>query len=410
MSSRRPRIVAFAGTRSYQTGELLEAAERLRIELVIACDRCHVLADHYGESIDTIAVDFDDPDAAIAAVLAAGPVDGAVATDERTAPLAAALARAIGRPGNDPEAARLTGDKLAARQVLSAAGLRQPDFAELDLAAPRAKMGFPAVIKPRCLSASRGVMRVDDQAGLAAAASRLAALLADPEIRGVHGALAGSAVIESFIAGDEIAYEGLLRDGALARLAIFDKPDPLDGPVFAETIYATPTALDATAAADIDAVVSRAAAALGLTHGPVHAELRLGCDGPMVIELAARSIGGLCGRTLRLAGGHSVEALVLAAAAGLEIEQPPLAPAGVLMLPVETSGVLVAVDGVDAARAVPGVREIEITARPGDVLTPLPEGSSYLGFVFATGAGRDPVIESLRRARAAITTAVRHIL
>ena len=408
MSTRRRRIVAFAGTRAYQTGELLQAAAGLGIELVIASDRCHVLADHYGEAIDTsIAVDFDDPAAAIEAVLAAGPVDGAVATDERTAPLAAALANAIGRPASEPEAARRAGDKLEARRVLSGAGLRQPAFAELDLARPRAPMGFPAVIKPRCLSASRGVMRVDSPAELEAAAARLSALLADPEIRGVHGELAASAVIESFVAGDEVAYEGLLRDGALERLAIFDKPDPLDGPVFAETIYATPTSLDEEVCAALDAEVAAAAAALGLRHGPVHAEVRRGAGGAVVLELAARSIGGLCGRTLRLAGGHSVEALVLAAAAGIEIDRPPLLPAGVLMLPVEAAGVLVAVEGVERARAIEGVREVEITARPGDVLLPLPEGASYLGFVFATAESRDAVIAALRQARATIATRVR---
>lgn len=403
-------VVVFAGTRSYQVGELVAAAARLGVDIAVASDRCHVLAGQFDHG--DIVVDFADPDAAARAVIDAVPaIDGAVATDERTAVLAAALAAAAGAPHNPVEAARLGGDKLAARRALAAARVHQPAFAELDLAAPAAPVGFPAVIKPRCLSASRGVMRVDDDSQLDAAAGRLARLLADPEIRGVHGPLAGSAVIEAFIAGDEYAYEGLLRDGRLERLAIFDKPDQLDGPIFAETIYAAPTALAGGDAAVLDGAIAGAAAALGLRHGPIHAEARRDGSGRFaILEVAARSIGGLCGRVLRLAGGHSVEELVLAAAAGLELDRPAIQPAGVLMLPVDDAGVLVAVDGVDAALAIDGVREVEITARPGDQLVPLPEGSSYLGFVFAVAETRAAVIDALRAARVAIKTRTRRRL
>lgn len=402
--------MVFAGTRAYQVGELTAAAERLGVDVVIASDRCHVLDEHF-EIDASLAVDFADPGAAIAAVTAAVPdIDGVIATDERTATLAAALAAAVGLPHNRVDVAKLGGDKLEARRAMAAAGLDQPAFAELDLTAPEAPMGFPAVIKPRCLSASRGVIRVDDPDGLAAATERLARILADPEVRGTHGALAESAVVEAFVPGSEHAYEGLLRDGELERLAIFDKPDPLDGPLFAETIYAAPTALEPGAAGQLDRAVGTAAAALGLRHGPIHAEVRRDRDRVVVIEVAARSIGGLCGRTLRLAGGRSVEELVVAAAAGIEVDRPAVSPAGVLMLPVDEAGILVSVDGVDAARAIGEVREVEITARAGDVMVPLPEGSSYVGFVFAVAADRDAVIAALRQARSTITTRVRRRL
>ena len=404
------RVVVFAATRAYQLEELAEAARRLGVELLFATDRCHVLAEQWPEG--DIAVDFADAAAAAERVVGAlGPegAAGAIGTDERTAELAAALARRLGLPHNPAAAVGAARDKLASRRALRRAGLPQPVFAELP-AAGSSPVGYPAVIKPRCLSMSRGVMRVDDDAALAVARARLDRLLADPEVRGVHRERAETALIERFIPGPEVAYEGLLAGGELRRLAIFDKPDPLDGPFFAETLYVTPSRLAGAEQAALDAAVAAAAAALGLREGPVHAELRLGGDDPVVIEIAARSIGGLCGRTLRLAGGRSVEELVIAHAAGLDIALEPPRPAGVLMIPVLEAGILVEITGLTAAAAVPGIAEIDITARPGDVLVPLPEGNRYLGFAFARGDSIEAVTAALRRAGAAIRPRVRRKL
>jgi hypothetical protein len=217
--------------------------------------------------------------------------------------------------------------------------------------------------------------------------------------------------MEQFVAGPEVAFEGLLRGGRLQTLALFDKPDPLDGPFFAETIYVTPSLLSAATQQAVGARVAEAAAAIGLREGPVHAELRLGTGDPVVIEIAARSIGGLCGRSLRFGAGISLEELVLAHALRRDITAARTAGAtGVLMVPVPEPGVLRAVDGIDAASRVPGVREVTITVRPGETVVPLPEGNKYLGFVFAAGDHPEPVVAALREAGRALHVRIARLL
>jgi biotin carboxylase len=265
------------------------------------------------------------------------------------------------------------------------------------------------VLKPRFLSASRGVIRADDRAGFAAAHARVAALLAVPEVRALDPDLARSILVEEFVPGAEVALEGLLTDGALEVLALFDKPDPLDGPFFEETLYVTPSRLPAPAQQDIADVVAAAARAMGLAWGPVHAELRLGRSGPVLLEVAARAIGGLCGRILRFGAGLPLEDLIVRHALGEPVARDrERAAAGVMMLPIPAAGILREVAGVDAASRL--VDDVVITARLEQELVLLPEGDSYLGFLFARASTPAEVEDRLRRAQRELRFEIRPVL
>ena len=396
------RLLLLAATTAYQTDDFRRAAAAMGVELVLGTDRCHVLAEVWPEG--SLALEFRDPAHAAEQIAAAAPLAGIVATDEKTALIAALAAERLGLPWNPVEATRATTDKLRLRQRLAEAGVPQPAFRVVPTTATSIEgLRFPVVIKPRHLSTSRGVMRADDPAELADRFARLVRILSDPELIARDPEAAGSVLVEEFVAGPEVALEGLLRGGRLQTLALFDKPDPLDGPFFAETIYVTPSRLPADVQRAIEARVAEAAAALGLREGPIHAELRLGVGDPVLIELAARSIGGLCGRALRFGAGISLEELVIAHALRRELAPARTAEAtGVLMLPVPRPGVLRAIHGVEAAASVPSVREVTITARAGEQVTPLPEGNKYLGFVFAAASQPEAVISALREAEAAL--------
>ncbi|HTE51137.1 MAG TPA: ATP-grasp domain-containing protein [Kofleriaceae bacterium] len=410
------RVLILAPTTSYQSEDIAAAARRLGIEPVLATDRCHVLADVWPAG--ALALDFRHPERAAEQALAGGEIHGVVATDEKTALIAALVASRLGLPHASVAAARAAGNKARFREALRAAGLPQPDGAIVPAGAdpgPAAeRIGFPVVVKPLHLSASRGVMRADNRAELAARAERLARMLADPAVAAIDPDAAGHIMVEKFVPGPELAFEGMLSRGALHTLALFDKPDPLDGPFFAETIYVTPSHLSAREQADVVAAVARAAAAIGLDEGPVHAELRVPRDQPpVVLELAARSIGGLCGRVLRFGAGIALEEVIVAHAVGLdpgELGRAGERAGGVMMLPVHEPGVLAEVVGVDKARAIPGVRDLVITARIGDTMVPLPEGHSYAGFLFAGGDSREEVIASLRAGAARLRFRTRPLL
>jgi biotin carboxylase len=291
-------------------------------------------------------------------------------------------------------------NKRLMREALARAGVPSPRFAVFSVEErPRAER-YPVVVKPLLCSASRGVIRADDDQQLEAAWRRLAALLATPALRAVEDPDGHKILVEEFVPGPEVALEGILARGRLTVLALFDKPDPLDGPFFEETLYVTPSRHSPSLQAATAEVTARAAAAIGLVEGPIHAELRLSPAGPVVIEVAARSIGGLCSRTLRFGlGSRSLEELVLRHALGEELGPlERLDAAGVMMIPIPRGGVLQAVDGVDEARAVPLIEDVTVTAKLGEVLLPLPEGASYLGFIFARAGAPAAVEEALREA------------
>ena len=458
------RVLLLATTTGYQTRAFGEAAARLGVELVFATDRCAVLDDPWQD--DAIPIRFHEEDASVAAIIrAAGtrPIDGMLAVGDRPTVIAARVAEALGLPWHPVAGATVARHKLLTRERLRDAGLPGPWFLPFALCPlPSALLSqpsalssqpftYPCVIKPVSLSGSRGVMRADDPASLATAIERLRGLLASPDVRIERNDAHETALIEGFIPGREYALEGLMHHGVLHTLAIFDKPDPLDGPFFEETIYLTPSAAPAGVQDAIARTVAQAATALGLSHGPVHAECRVNDTGVFVLEVAARPIGGLCARALtfekrgrvyfsRCTGDGSrlqelpteaqsaevgsrrgdgsrnardtdsrpLEELLLRHALG---ESPDgwareAVASGVMMIPIPRRGILRGVEGIDAARAVPHVSDLRITAKMDQRLVPLPEGASYLGFIFARAAAPVDVERALREAHARLHFAI----
>lgn len=348
-----------------------------------------------------LRVDLDDHAAALEAIRAAAGREGGfsavVAPDDATVELAGRVAAALGLAGNPPEAARLSRRKDLARDRLAAAGVRTPEYRVLDLRRPLdlGRIAFPCVVKPVAMSGSRGVIRADDEAELTAAVGWARAIASDAFDEEERSRL----LVESFVPGVEVAVEGLVRGGRLEVLAVFDKPDPLDGPFFEESIYVTPSRLGAVAEARIVACVREAVAAFGLVSGPVHAEVRWHAGEAWLLEVAARTIGGECSKLLRFSAGHSLEEVVLAAALGRHLPSGLASgAAGVMMLPTARPGTLRRVEGVLDALDVPGVEEVSIAAGTGTELLPLPEGAAYLGYVFARGETPEFVEGALREA------------
>jgi hypothetical protein len=391
------RVLLLASAQSYRSPAFLAAAERLGVEVVGGRDvPLPLLASASG-----LALDYRDLPRSVAAIVAFAerrPLGAVMGVDDSATVLAAAAARALGLPHDGPDAARAARDKRVMRERFSAAGLPSPRHRAFTTADdPRriaAEVSYPCVIKPTSLGASRGVMRADDPEQLVARFERLCRLL--------RTETCDELLVEDYVPGREVALEGLLDGGGLRVLALFDKPDPMEGPFFEETLLVTPSRLPAAAREAIADTARRAAHALGLRRGPIHAELRFGAAGPQLIELAARTIGGLCSRTLRFQGAGSLEELVLRKALGLDTSSvvPEPGASGVLMVPIPGAGLLRGVEGIEEARAETGVEDVEITARIGYPLVPLPEGDRYLGFVFARGPDPDAVERSLRAAHA----------
>jgi biotin carboxylase len=410
---RRRRVLFVTATTGYQAKAFESAAASLDVELIYATDRCHVLDDPWGDR--AIPVDFDNPPASVDAIRRAAAVariDGVLAAGDRPARLAADAAAALGLPWHSIAGARASTNKLLARGRFLAAGLPVPWFfampRDATLARVADRLRFPCVIKPMALGGSRGVIRADDPVAFERACARVRAILESEPSRAAPDPADDELLVEGFLPGHEYALEGVLEGGALRVLAIFDKPDPLDGPLFAETIYVTPPPLARTAERAIAGTIAHAAAALGLHHGPIHAECRVNDAGIFVLEIAPRPIGGLCARALRFATerreGISLEELLLRHALGEPLEGfgRGAGASGVLMLPVPRAGRLRRIGGIEEARAVPGIDEVVVTAHVDEQLVPLPEGSSYLGFVFARAAEPLDAVAALRHAHAAL--------
>ena len=397
------RILIVAATTGYQTRLFADAARRLGMDVTLATDRCHVLEDPWGDH--AVPVRFDDPYSAvetIETIAQAAPFDGILAVGDRQAFLAAILADKLGLPYNSPASVEAARNKFLTRQRFLAAGLPVPRFFRLNIAEDPVQVSeespYPCVLKPLGLSASRGVIRADNPAEFRAAFQRIGALLARPEIQVLREEQNQYIQVESFIGGQEYALEGVLTAGRLKTLAVFEKPDPLNGPFFEETIYLTPSAIQPV----IQQATEKAIRAVGLTHGPIHAEARYDGRDVWVLEVAARPIGGLCAKVLRFDGGMPLEELLLRHAAGEDIahiQREPCA-SGVMMIPIGRGGVYEGVEGLDSASEIAGVEEIAITAKIGQTMEPLPEGASYLGFIFARGKAPEDVERSLRNAHA----------
>ena len=433
--SSRPRKVAnsrlllLVPSTSYRAGDYLAAAAELGVSVVVGSDHHQVLSDAApGRSLE---VDFEDLEAgprAIAAYAQQYPLDAVIGTDDESAEFAAVTAKTLGLPHNAPDGVRAARDKSMFRAVTKRAGLAAPRHAltmSVDQTVRAAKrIGFPCVLKPTHRSGSQGVLRVNNPDQCEAGAVRIFKLLArggpDP---GKHRLL-----VESYIDGDELALDGLLLGGQLHTLALFDKPDPMAGPYFEETLLVTPSRADPEVQAQAIEAVGAAARALGLTWGPIHAEVRVpqsaaGDRGhtrslgggitsrpsPTLLELAPRTVGGLCGRSLDFEHGWTLESLVIAAALGKLSAPPPLRSnaSGVMMIPIPRSGVLHGIDGIVQARRVCGVTGVVLSIACGEVVEALPEGNRYLGFIFARRRTPEEVETALRAAHRALRIDIR---
>ncbi|HZN49243.1 MAG TPA: ATP-grasp domain-containing protein [Methylomirabilota bacterium] len=401
MPTTASRLLLLLPTRTYRTEAFIAAATRLGVELVCASERPSTLEELSPNSLVTL--DFADPYGSAETIVRfarSRPIDAVVGVDDLTTVTAAAISQRLGLKANALPAVTTARDKHAMRRCLAEAGVPVPRFQLVELSDDPAraaqKVEYPCVLKPLMLSASRGVIRANDPREFVAAFERIAAILAEPD------AARRALLVEEFVPGREIALEGLLVGGSLHVLAIFDKPDPLDGPFFEETIYVTPSRLPAATQARVVAVTRDACSALGLTEGPIHAELRVNERGPFVLEVAARSIGGLCARTLTFGTGLSLEDLILCHALGRPLEslERERRAAGVMMIPIPRAGCLVSVSGVEEARAVGAVEDVVITMHPGQEVIPLPEGWQYLGFIFARAETPAAVEGALREAHA----------
>ena len=401
------RILLLSTTTGYQLRSFGESADRLGIELTLGTDRCDHLDDPWRDG--AVPVRFHEEEFSLVILREAArrrPFAGVVAVGDRPAVLAARVAETLALPGNPPQAADASRNKRAMRQKFAAAGLAVPWFVELGAGADPEATGsirYPCVVKPLGLSGSRGVIRADTPAELRRAVERVRGLLTRPAVRALRTGLDGTLLVEGFIPGREFAVEGLLSDGELQILAVFDKPDGLDGPFFEETIYVTPSGEPSDVQQEIVRTIQRATKALGLRHGPVHAECRVGPDGVVVLEVAARPIGGLCSRVLRFQShGEPVplEEVLLRHASGEDVSsyRREEQAAGVMMIPIPDRGVFKSVTGVEKARATPHVEDVRITAKRDQLLEPVPEGDSYLGFIFARASTPEAVVAALRGA------------
>lgn len=409
----RTSLILLASKLSYQTRSFAEAAKRLGVSVIIGSDRCHQLDDPWADG--AVPLHFDDAENAASDLVMAvrraqvEKTAAILALGDRQTATAAHAARQLDLAYNSPESVENCRSKLRQREVLQKGGLPVPDFFAFALAEPMdsvlERVAFPCVLKPLRLSASQGVIRTDNAAEFGAAVERISRLLASPELQVTREADLDRLLVERYVPGTEVALEGVLDGGQLRVLALFDKPDPLEGPYFEESIYVTPSHLPDPVQEQISTCAAKCVRALGLTEGPVHAEFRVNDQGPWVLEVAPRPIGGLCSRVLRF-GPHRIflEELLIRKVLRLpsaDLQREPDA-AGVMMIPVPRSGILEEVQGTGRALAVTGVCEIQITARLHDFITAWPEGSSYLGFIFARAKTPERVEAALREAHGAL--------
>jgi biotin carboxylase len=403
------RVLLLMSPATYRAGAFLSAARRLNLEVVVGIDLPETLGEYWHVPL---SLDFKDIPASVQTIVEFArqhPIDAILSVDDSASELAAYACEALAIPQNSPQAAEAARDKLLMRRLMSAGGAPCPVFRPFALSDDphwiTTQVGYPCVLKPLRLSGSRGVIRADNPQEFVAAFRRLKRLL----LMEGYGEQETQFLVEDFIPGFEVALEGILTHGQLKVLTLFDKPDPLDGPFFEETIYVTPSRLSAQVQRDIAHCVSVAASSLGLREGPVHAELRVNEQGPWMLELAGRSIGGLCSTILEFGSGWCLEELILRHALGEEIttvEREERA-AGVMMIPIPRGGMLKAVHGIEEAKAVPLITGVEITAQVNHMLVPLPEGASYLGFIFARGDTPAEVEQALRQAHACLRFDIR---
>ena len=404
------RVLVIATTTGYQIRSFGEAAGNLGVRLVFASDRCDQLEDPWWDQ--AIPIRFHDEDFSVHSIVDAfgsTAPDGVIAVGDRPVAIAARVNEAFGLPGNSPPAAFVSRNKFESRRMLKAAGLPVPAFRAVSVDDDPWRVAltfsYPVVVKPVAMAGSRGVIRADSGCQFVGAFERVRTLLQQPDVRAERDRASETLLIESFIPGNEFAVEGVLTDGRLQVFAVFDKPDPLDGPFFEETIYVAPSRQPAVVQSQIVSTVAAGASALGLRHGPIHAECRVNEEGVYVLEIAARPIGGLCSRALRFVSPHgeaSLEEVLLrhAIAEDVSVFTRERSASGVMMIPIPRRGVYKGVEGEREARTVPDIIDLRITAKRDTTVVPLPEGKSYLGFIFAHAPTPLAVEQALRAAHA----------
>ena len=403
----KPCLLLISQPNSYRIAPYIRAAERLGIEVLIGSRGEHSLITEVNRGLH---LDLNRPEAALQTILNVAQTQtfvGILGSDDSTVELAAHAAHQLGLPHNPPAAARATRRKDLARAQLALTGCPVPRHAVLDLEQSLEKqlagIVFPCVIKPLNLSASRGVIRANDAAAFIAACTRIQPIIADADDAFERSHL----LIEEYIDGVEVAFEGYLENGELRTLALFDKPEPLIGPYFEETIYVTPSQLDDAQQDKIFTRVQQACTAYGLRSGPVHAELRVDDHDAWILEVASRTIGGDCGRTLNNGAGFNLEELAISLACNRSCSiNLANESRGVMMIPIKQGGLLRRVEGLETARRTPGVDSVEILINNGHELIPLPEGNQYPGYIFAHGATPLDVIHSLKTAHAQLNFVV----
>lgn len=397
-------LLLLVPTATYRAEAFLEAARRLNVFVTIGCERGGRWEG--SEFTEVLLLDFQNLQSTqdrVQQLAQIHPIDGIIGVEDTTAVVGASLASLLGLPHHSPASVSAARNKLEMRTLLQKSGIRIPDFRayciDIEPGQIASQIRYPCVVKPLILSASCGVIRAKDAESFCQAFTRVKRLLIHLGLTAREEA-AQRLLVEDFVPGIEVAVEGILTNGSLQILALFDKPDPLDGPFFEETIYLTPSRLPLDIQEGIADTLQRAASALGLREGPVHGELRINDSGVWVIELAGRSIGGRCSQTLQFGSGMTLEELILRHALGLDIPslEREKQAAGVMMLPIKKLGYLDSIRGQADAQNVPGIIELEMTAQPGDLLVPLPEGTRYLGFLLAKGPSPEFVEQALRKA------------
>jgi biotin carboxylase len=403
-SQSRPCIVLISPHSSYRLGPYIKAAEKLNTHVIVASQGEYSLV---SAAASGIHINFNQSDAPeqILTALQGKNINAVIGTDDLTVEIASRVALALGLRHNDLVASRYTQRKDLARECLANSPVRIPAFEKHALTAlignPSIGIAYPCVIKPLALSGSRGVIRINNTQGLLAACVRLQAMLMHATMNDEERQYV---LVEAYIPGYEYAFEGLLDNGHLQMLALFDKPDLMEGPYFEETYYITPSRLDQQSQNKIILAVEQACKAYGLHEGPVHAEVKIHDDQVWFMEMASRTIGGQCAQLLTYATGLSLEEIVIQQAAGFEVHiNEAQNAAGVLMIPIKERGLLRRVEGILAASKIEYIEDIEISIQEGYELIPLPEGDSYLGFIFARAPTPELADQALRKAYNALT-------
>lgn len=399
------RVLILIPTASYRAHDFIAAANRLDIEVIIGSNRRQALSKLMPDA--SITLNFRKSESSLRRIKDLAqkePLNAIVGVDEETVILAAMSSKMLGLPYNSISSVRATQDKYLMRRKMAKAGLLSPNFRACSIESNPEKLAvkieYPCVLKPTFLSASQGVIRANSPDEFGNAFRQIKKIISDPSNRKKSPESKDQILVEDYIPGTEVAVEGILINGKLKLLAIFDKPDPMEGPYFIETIYTTPSRYPESTQAEIIKTTTDAINAIGLTNGPVHAEMRINEEGIWVLEIAARSIGGLCSRALKFEKDISLEELILRHAIGQDIRhiEREVKAAGVMMMPVPQTGILKKVKNIEAAKQISGIENIVITIAPEQKLEPLPFGSKYLGFIFARGETPVSVEKAIRKA------------